>query len=455
MVIFLGAATVALAAAPGPGRVQISVRDIVEVADVSSVAASPDGQWVAYRTEKADVASDDVRSQWWVAAVDGRTPARAIANGGVPLRTMAGTIAPEMPLWSRSSTALFFRAQIDGALQIWKADIAGSSAVHISNDEGDVRSFKLALDGLSLEYTAAPSRSAIAEAERRISAEGTLVDATVDMGQAIAGGRIRNGKRSLERFTGSWFDRAGLMWDAPGHRVSVDLKTGLSSPVARGEAALPTSDTLSVVLATNGDRAVFERGVRGVNLRVERSNGTRVNCRLAVCSSLALNSVSWISGSDALLLRVRDADGVDELSAWKIGTGQAHIVTRAAGTLDGGLASGSTCTTTQQAAICVEAAPVSPPRLVRVDLHTGARLVLADPNQSLRSRISTTAALRHWHAEGHDFSGVLLTPGTPLPRAPSTIRISGLSRITVVAARALFSVIGSPAGGVAVTWIAW
>jgi dipeptidyl aminopeptidase/acylaminoacyl peptidase len=67
------------------------------------------------------------------------------------------------------------------------------------------------------------------------------------------------------------------------------------------------------------------------------------------------------------------------------------------------------CAVSQSAAFCVASGPASPPRLERIDLETGDRKVLFDPNLTLRSVYRPTVRYLRWAiAPGQDAAGVLM-----------------------------------------------
>jgi dipeptidyl aminopeptidase/acylaminoacyl peptidase len=95
---------------------------------------------------------------------------------------------------------------------------------------------------------------------------------------------------------------------------------------------------------------------------------------------------------------------------WNVDTGALHRVARSRGLFGGEKRWGvGTCGVSSNALACVTANANRPPRLERVDLQTGARHVLFDPNEALAQDLSTipTQLLRWTDAQGRTFTGQL------------------------------------------------
>jgi dipeptidyl aminopeptidase/acylaminoacyl peptidase len=413
----------ALAAASSMTASAVSVRDIIEAADISGVAASPDGKLVAYRVERASIEANDYDLAWYVVSVDGTAPPRKIGDGGKVLFTDAGTLAPEMPLWSPDSRKLYFRAAGDEGVQVWRASADGSFASVVTHDASDVASFDIASDGRTLTYRGGATRDAVARAKHAALDDGVLVDKTIDMAQPLAGGAIVAGRRTMKRFTGRWFSRGPLLWDTRLRQMNIDLTTGIESEgLTRDAIAAPTGIVTTEAVAANGDRAITVESAQSQSFAIRRTDGTTIQCAATLCRRGAILGAAWRPGSDALLLATRNGTRGNAYALWQVGSTTTRTVVRTEGALNGGRDPRAQCAVTTRAAICVEASATAPPRLVRIDLATGKRRPLDDPNANLRSRIGVEAHARAWTDEnGHRFSGLLLRSAKVSRRAPLII----------------------------------
>ena len=127
-------------------------------------------------------------------------------------------------------------------------------------------------------------------------------------------------------------------------------------------------------------------------------------------------ALAWRPGHDEVLFTTLDRANAESLYAWDVAQESlARRVARAEGLIGGGrgevprrglFGSGS------QFAVCVTAAADTPPRLERVDLETGARRILHDPNRSLAEavRASGPSACEWTDDHGQAFSGQYFPP---------------------------------------------
>ena len=103
-------------------RVAPGIEDVIKVVEIGSLSASPNGRIVAFRTQQARLDGNTHLLTWHVADLESGT-ARALAGAGAPLYGDPGVIAQEPPLWSPDSRSIFYRARVEDAIGIWRAQI--------------------------------------------------------------------------------------------------------------------------------------------------------------------------------------------------------------------------------------------------------------------------------------------------------------------------------------------
>lgn len=393
-----------------------SVRELVELTDLSAISISPDGRFAAFRTERASIERNDYALEWRLVPLDGSAPARAIAGAGAPIWTDAGVIVAEPPVWSPDSRAIYYRALVDSEVQVWRASIDGH-AQRLTSDPADVEGFALAADGKSLSYTAGATREAIRRAEEDEYDNGIRIDATIDPAQNLYRSARINGRLASQRLTGRWFARAGLLWAAPKRTMVLDLETLAVAERVAAQQDRPGATPLrnDAIIAT----AIAEDG-RAVHVLADR-NGTQTlvlarsaacdkaeACRIAIAAGETTAAVAWRPASDEVVFAVSDWRLAYALKAWNTRTGDVRAIAREDGMIGGGRDPDSHCAIGEAFAVCVVASPAEPPHLVRIDLESGARLTLADPNLGLNRKRVQVEPLA-WHDEaGRAFSGWLI-----------------------------------------------
>lgn len=406
---------VALAPLPSPVVAQsapVTITTLVEAADISGLAVSPDGKRIAYRVVRGSLAQDKMVVDWFVAPVHGHGPSRWLASGGEALFSHAGSIVPETPVWSPDSQTLFFRRRADRSLQIWGARI-GETAKPLTDDPADIVAYKLAEDGRSIVYRVGATRQDIRRASGEIYDDGLLIDATTDLAQPVAGGLVIDGERVMQRYTGKWFERVPLLSETPLTTKSIALEGA--------------SVTIAAAPATRGV-ARREAGQVSSQLFLDTADGRSDACPSTACGANPVGG-AWMEGTHELLVTTGDVKGRVQLRLWRAGDTRSRLVVDQVGTLDGGPAPlPAPCATASSRIFCVAASAASPPKLVAIEIESGRQKIVDDPNASLRRAISSAARTLDWQAGGFSFHGELLQPKDahePVPLVLSYYRCPG------------------------------
>jgi dipeptidyl aminopeptidase/acylaminoacyl peptidase len=415
----------------------ISPRRLIEVVDISGPVASPDGRYVAFRTEQASVERNTYDSVWYVQAMDGKTPAHRVGEGGAPLRSSAGLSLPAHAVWSPDGQWIYYRAFMDGKVAVWRASADGSSAKPITIDPADVRDFSLGANGEALDYSVGATRAEVMAAEQSEYERGIHVDSSVPIGQGSlfrsgnVGGRLATQRLDVK---GDGFARVPLLSDVPGHWRAVDLATGKTRDLAASEVpspqtiapallkgqskpwrfALDPANHRIALLTRVGDQGDLVRKP-GVELSVllGKNSQRHIRCQAELCVGKAISGVQWNPNSEEVIFTVTDpAEGMAQsIFRWNVKNGQVMPVARSAGLLNGGERYGledAGCGLSSTALACVVAEANRPPRVEKIDLETGDRRLLFDPNAALAADVSAAppVQLLRWRdASGQLFTG--------------------------------------------------
>jgi len=428
-VIMLGAlALVPQVSAAGP----ISPKMLVEMVSLSGVTLSPDGRWVAYRKEQASIERNGYDARWYVTSIDPGAAPVEVADGGTPLWDDAGNSRPEIPQWSADAQWIYYRALLDGQLQVWRAARDGSGAFPVSRDAADVERFVLDEAGNRLIYTVGASRDEVARAEQDEYDQGILIDGRVNPAQTLFRGALINGRPSTQRLSGFWFDSVPLLGHVPRKYRTIDLSTMQVREASTGEIetiardGLPEQATFTAqqgepILGTGswdrsvdtGRLVVLVRSQDGAEITVRSSTGKGkvLLCRHAPCTSRHVSAVSWRAGHEEVIFVVRDEFRNHTMYAWNVQRDQLRQVVKANGLLHRGSHFGlPACSANGAYAACVAESAGQPPRLERLDLDSGERMVLDAPNLVLSERSSRIEPMRWEDDAGLVFTGQLFLP---------------------------------------------
>lgn len=421
----------ALAVAPASASPSPTIGEMIELTDISSVAVSPDGKMVAFRTEQASIADNLYRLAWHVVPADGTAPPRQLAGAGEG-DWPDGRIFSEPPVWTNDSSAIVYRKIEDGEIQLWRTAIDSGQPEKLTADPANIRSFALSKDGRALVYTVGAPRSEVEQAEEAEYDAGVLIDDKVDpLRQLYRGTRIE-GRLATDRLHGFWFAHGGVLAGRPQAYRRLDLASrsvreasaaemaGLAKPA---KAFDKLGDRTILFKAESGDRRgdalVLGEGIE-TWLAVRRP-GPDAKMRLCdhpLCKQ-RISRVAWQGGADGLLFITTDLAAEQTLYLWSIDSGTVRRVGGGAGRWNGGRDEKKSCSVSLQAAFCVRASADAAPDLVRVDLATGRLTILAAPNQGLdRPEFLKFEPLEWTAPTGQRFTGKLLLPSSAAKPSP-------------------------------------
>ncbi|MGE4036007.1 MAG: Atxe2 family lasso peptide isopeptidase [Parvularculaceae bacterium] len=423
----------------------LSPRRLVEMTDISGVAVSPDGRMVVFREETPSIEQNVTRAAWYVADIDSEDPPLRIGDGGVVLHDGAGGVISETPQWSPDSRWIYFRAFIDGEIQVWRASTDGDRMEAITNDGADVESFRLSRDGRSLLYETGPSRAEIRRAERAEYDQGIRFDNTTDGAQNLFRAFPINGQLSSHRFINGYVKGLRSSQARAFHKITlgVDRNFEISEKEyarlsqARDADSLGASGLRQSSSSPDGKRrAVLAGAYPRSALTVENMGGSR-RTTCVQCQSMTIEAFAW-RNDDEIVFTARDPSKgfAQSLYAWSIKENAVRLIISSEGLLSADRrGAGSTCAIGVQYAFCIVQSAATPPRLEKINIESGERAIIADPNRRLALDVKEklTVQLAQWRdGDEHLFTGHLFLPrrrqNAPMPLFISYYRCPGFIR---------------------------
>ncbi len=411
----------------------IAVQRLIEVVDLAGPVISPDGTKVAFRTEQASVVRNVYDTIWYVQDTSGRHPPVKVGDGGVPLRNSAGVTSPPTAIWSADGSGFYYLALIDDELQVWRAEADGSGARPMTMDPANVRRFALSADGSRLYYSVGATRDEVASAEMTEYHRGIHVDESVPLGH---GGLFRSGfvegRLATQRIQ-FWYDRIPLLSDVPEQWKRVDLRTGevqlldpsekpplpvppdLPTDVAAWKVANDLIGNRTALLVRTGAQGdLIQKPVVEMLTKSGNSSSSLKKCENTLCADKPIWTIAWRPGSDELLFTLSDDGWAESIYAWNVRTDRVREIVRSSGLIKDGERYGRSdkgCGISPSTLVCVTAAADQPPRLESIDLTSGRRSILFDPNMSLAEDVTNnliTRTIRWRDKRGKKFTGTFI-----------------------------------------------
>ena len=419
-----------------PSAQAATIRQLLEVVDIEVATVSPDGRLVAFRTEQASIERNTYDTVWYVQSIDGASPPRRLGEGGVPLRA-GGLTLPERAIWSPDGRWIFYRAVLDGRVDVWRAAVDGSRTEAVTHDPANVRQFALSTDGSVLRYSVGASREDVVGAELAEHDRGIHIDRTVPLGQSLFRSAHHEGRLATQRL----YDQGGLYYlpllsQVPDRWKAIDLSSGTLSELPSPGGAVgtlassdlrpefagawtlakdPGSGRIAMLTRTGDHDGLWERPFAALAMLPGRDARRAVKCVAAPCIDARITDLVWRRGHDEIVFTVTDRDRghAQSIFRWNVVTGAVQPVIESRGQFGGGgrwLTAPGACAGSSDALVCVVAEADAPPRLERIDLESGERTLLFDPNRTLAGDMteSVRAHLLSWtDARGTAYTGQL------------------------------------------------
>ena len=426
---------------------QVTVRELIETREIANPSVSPDGRFIAFLVESRSTNTNTVRLTWYIQRLK-PTPvgANEVADGGAPLRFFTGPLLPGVAIWSPDSHWIYYEARKHGEVQVWRVARGGGVAQRVTNDPGDVKSFGLSADGHRLYYVVGAPRRLIALQERREYIHGVLLTPNVEVYEPVLYNQPNyDGTRTTQRR-----DKGGtfqLLNSAPKtiHMVTlgqpgaptrvvagVDLaeyRKAVSRTATDDWYALAYGQDGRYLATTKGGTTVFWQstptGKSSGNVhrrlyqlvRITDGSQSTLDCESQVCRDYVgqFTAPQWRPGSNEVVWAHQSALGATTLYAWDVGRNTVRKI-YSSDALLGGTAGMEGyflmgCPVAANEALCVTSAARSPPELEEINLDTGSRRIIFDPNSKLRTGgFGVTRELSWKDRWGKEHVGVLILP---------------------------------------------
>lgn len=404
--------------APSGSPRAVRIDDLVKLRDIGPnvtydarldvLAVSPDKTRVAFQLRRAEPATNSYCLAMFVVPIkpDGQTI--EVDTGGELIRTVqtllgvtaypSGYTEGVTPKWSPDGKSIAYLRRDKGITQAWRAMADGSGAKAVTHTPFDVEDVVWTADGTALRISGRPGlKDAIDDIEKE-GREGYLYDDRF-MPLVAAKPFPRNTIPSVEyRVTLS---------DGTLQPVSGNAAAGVSEAV---EGAPADAGLVVGVVSAAGPWLAWTKPEAADNvtaprrLQVRSPDGDVRTCADEVCTGIV--DIWWGDSADTLYFMRREGWRTSQtgLYQWQPGGAAPQRLLLTDDVLMG-------CKLARLALICAEEGSVQPRRLVQIDLTTGLRHVLFDPNPEFGGiRLGPVQRLYWKNAQGLEAFGDLVLP---------------------------------------------
>lgn len=402
------------------GARPISVMDLLTVREVQDLAISPGGELVAYRVHQDVVEANVVRGTWFVAALDGSEPTKAIGDAGRMAPTVSGAMAKSSkPKWSADGKSILYLLRRNDETQLWRSFVDGRKQEQLTANPADVRDFWVSNDGGRVYFEVGAPRSAKRRALQKEFAKGVLFDESIIPAMGARVDLRLSGNLRTVRFYEP-LESVSEIW-------TYDLRSGEARQAAAGELdeleslrqplQVPGIDNFrEAALSPGGDRIAFvqpgELGTWRIGVYDMASGNQRFICDSPACAG-RVAGIWWSEDENSIYVMNDGGLGRGEtvVNAVSPPSGEIREILRTDNFLSARSEFFEPCPAAAERLICVFETPTTPPRLVSIDLSDGQITEIANINPEFEDIKLTRTERMGWKNEfGDPTFGYLVWP---------------------------------------------
>lgn len=380
-------------------RRPISARDLLQITDIGgyegTISLSPDGEWVVYQTQRANLATNSYDISWYAVPATGHDVSRLVDSGreiilnSSGLGRVNGSRADIKAQWSPDSKRFAYLKHEKGEIQIWLSSTAGAPK-QLTKSAADVGEFEWTPDSRQIIFKTSAPRIEASRADREEAKSGYLFDnrffveyARKPLAADCSEKLFMNYPRDEKRCTG----RTWIVEIEGGveRRASTDeellyatLKQGVPEQLAGRDAraVARSSDGTRLAWLENEDPKTFAG--HAPPLRVFVSSPHR-RCDLQACTGLRMERLWWSDDDREVVIQKRE--GVKHSrSAFYSWNPKTNRIRRMLVTEDKIFA----CDRSRGYLICLHEGWASPRKIVSLNLKGGSIRTLVDPNPDFK-----------------------------------------------------------------------
>lgn len=437
-----------IAEASSMNEKQIAPLDLASMRSLSSVALSPDGHYAAFRLERPDPQTNHWSQEWLLSDLLTGTTV-ALGDAGDAIEHLSVRPDPEFPQWSLDSKWLYFRAACQGHVGLNRVNIATRYVESLGDPDRYLASFKV--QGHSVLMLYGSSDTAVAAKEQEEYRDGIVLDSTRYVKGEMFRGQWFRGRMATVRLgeRNTWPRRDALLDSGTETRIldlgSLRERVVSSKEIADlfplQEAEQGTGGFIETLPAPKVDLSDTPAELTEWKMRADQefrvawraSDGSVERCDAAACKGKSISLISTVFDGNVVY---SSKDPYNHLTFYRWSPTSREVTPvwatngAASGTnIDESAAYKGKCPVVGATMVCIYSTPKAPERLVTVDLKTGTKSEIYNPNPEIPSRIHARIFKIHWAVSGRRYYASLAVPEKPakgpIPLLIPTYRCEG------------------------------
>jgi dipeptidyl aminopeptidase/acylaminoacyl peptidase len=422
---------------------EISSKMLVEMREITSVSASPDGARAVIGISRSNIESNAREVSWMIVPLMGSSkPVTLTAGKEIYEPGTVGGLLNVRAQWSGDGHWFFYLRREGEEVQLWQTDWKGENTRQVTHSNADLIGLSASTDPNELLVQLAPERDVLRKAEEEEDRAGILYDDHVMPGYPLAKtlpaiDRWRNVRRTDDGqyVPPGWGTRSAVFnirtreLKVSGDADAGDDAAGTKSGQCRVNCVenqwwRATAVKSQDIISAHPDEPF---GQFTVQIEPKSAAGKTVGrgkrCAIAECLANRITVLGWSADGHEIYYVADSRQGMvgarlpgqAAIYAWNPTRNATRLIRECGGeiyTLDAPLGLEPTGVRVIDGEIVVAASGADePPRLESINLSSGTMRTLLDPNAELRSLTHGRAAWHTWGgADGYPGRGIVVLP---------------------------------------------
>ena len=409
----------------------VSAKDLVEMRDILALKPSPDGRYIAYLIQQANIENNEYAWTWYGATIEaGATPFSLGDGGEVQLArytdgTYSGTIQSPTIRWAPDGESIVFIKRAGDHYDLWRSEIQSGKQYRLTSSPHEVIDFEFSSDGKYILFAVGRNHDELRLKMRTQGRMGHLIREPLQNPTHLG---IPSpplcGEFRFELPRNETLSCSTSLW-------ILDLETNQVRPAATHEKKLsssmlgerdqdsdgqllqfrtsPDKSKLAGIVVADADNTSAWSPIKRVAVLDESSDQNIRFCPAKECMGQKISFVWWHPDGQEIIFLKRDGDNFSTHSiyGWTLGNDEVRKILRTDKSLTGSISNTSgDCEMVNNDLVCLMAGPTSPAKIVAISVQDGNTKTIVDPHTEFENFVFTKVKKLSWD---DGFGGVVVS----------------------------------------------